>query len=189
MQRSGPNKSTVGRLSSASKTEFCVNQTWDGKRLAEHEHVHLKLRFEAQAVELDVTSPFYGDDPPLQARGSTDRLWEHEVVEVFLLGDHLRYLEIELGPHGHYLVLELQGVRHVIRQGLPIQYQSKIDGRRWTGKATIPASYLPPGELRGNAYAIHGRGVERSYLAAIAVPGDRPDFHQPEVFVPLNQQS
>jgi len=37
----------------------------------------------------------------------------------------------------------------------------------------------------GNAYAIHGQGSERRYLAAHAVRGAAPDFHRLECFAAL----
>ena len=149
----------------------------------------LEVRFEGLELWVDVISPFYGDTPPRQLPGSTERLWEYEVVELFLLGDNLNYLEIELSPHGHYLVLQLQGVRQVVQQDLPIKYESTIAGNTWRGRALIPISYVPSGNLRANAYAVHGTGTGRSYLAAVAIPGEKPDFHRLEVFCPLSELS
>jgi hypothetical protein len=116
-------------------------------------------------------------------------LWEYEVVELFLLGEDSVYVEIEMGPHGHYWVLQLHGVRRVMAQGLPMQYDTHIGEQIWQGKARFPVSYVPPGVSRVNAYAIHGRGEERRYLAAFAVPGERPDFHQLTAFGPFTWSS
>jgi hypothetical protein len=44
---------------------------------------------------------------------------------------------------------------------------------------------LPPGLGRVNAYAIHGQGANRRYLAAYSVGGTAPDFHRLDRFVPL----
>ena len=176
-------------LYSVFQGRLCIDHTWDGKCLAEHDQAVLDIRFEAAGLYLEVVSPFYGDSSPHQEPGSTECLWDYEVVEWFLLGDDLKYLEVELGPHGHYLVLELQGVRQVIRQGLPIQYESRIEGSTWKGRALIPSSYVPPGELRVNAYAIHGPVTDRSYFAAVPVPGERPDFHRLERFRLLGELS
>ncbi|KAI2795361.1 hypothetical protein BLOT_016842, partial [Blomia tropicalis] len=33
-----------------------------------------------------------------------DKLYDYEVVEVFLLGSNEHYLEVELGPRGQYLL-------------------------------------------------------------------------------------
>jgi hypothetical protein len=37
-----------------------------------------------------------------------------------------RYIEIELGPHGHHLVLLLDGVRNAVAKLLPIKYNAAI---------------------------------------------------------------
>jgi hypothetical protein len=118
-----------------------------------------------------------------------DRLWQYEVVELLLLGDDSVYLEIEMGPHGHYWVLQLHGVRRVIAQGLPMQYHTQIRAQSWQGKARFPFSYVPRGVSRANAYAIHDIGAERRSLAAFPLPGERADFHQRTAFGPFTWSS
>jgi hypothetical protein len=104
------------------------------------------------------------------------------VVELFLLGRAERYLELELGPHGHYLALRLEGRRRVAEAGLAIAFETVRQGASWHGRAVVPARYLPPEVERGNAYAIHGQGAARRYLACFPVPGPEPDFHRLEHF-------
>jgi hypothetical protein len=136
------------------------------------------------ALAVEVEAPDHSDAPPPGPPGPTPRLWEHEVVELFLLGDAERYLEIELGPHGHHLVLSLHGRRRVEQQGLAIEYEARREGGRWGGRARVPRIWLPPGLARCNAYAIHGEGAARRHLAAFPVPGAEPDFHRLERFGP-----
>jgi len=162
-----------------------IDRTWDGNLLAIQDWAWLDVRLAEQWVEVDIEAPFYGDTPPAHPAGETDRLWEYEVIELFLLGDDSVYLEIEMGPHGHYWVLQLHGVRRVTAQGLPIQYDTQIRDQSWQGTARFPFSYVPPGVSRANAYAMHGTGAERRYFAAFAVPGKRPDFHQLTAFGPF----
>ena len=107
------------------------------------------------------------------------------MVELFLLGRDDRYLEIELGPHGHHLVLALRGERRVERSGLPIDYRCEIDGARFRGEARVPTDWLPPGLERANAYAIRGVGAARRYMAAHPLGGDAPDFHRLADFRPI----
>jgi hypothetical protein len=109
-------------------------------------------------------------------------LWEFEVVEVFIAGPGEQYLEIELSPTGHYLVLELDGIRRPVRTLLPIDFRAEIVGDQWTGLANIPKELLPQGPLRINATAIHGEGTARTYLSAVPLPGTQPDFHQLSCF-------
>ena len=98
-------------------------------------------------------------------------------------------LEIELGPHGHYLVLQLKSIRRIMRKGLPIEYRTEILGDRWRGVAGAPVSYLPPKPNKVNAYSIHGEGDSRCYLAAYPVAASVPDFHQLNAFGPIKLNS
>jgi hypothetical protein len=174
-------------------TTIEITRRWDGTRLPEHEHARVHIVREQDELRIDVDAPFYADSAPAHAAGSTDRLWEHEVVELFLADANERYLEVELGPLGHYLVLELSGVRKATRVGLPIEYTSEIIVQpsaantftgRFAGHARLPASYLPQGVCRTNAYAIHGAGPARCYHAHASLPQLAPDFHRLETFVP-----
>lgn len=141
-----------------------------------------------------VEAPFYGDPPPPGPPGPTSELWEYEVVELFVAesidgaasddSGAVRYLELELSPHGHHLVLRLHGVRNVVEEGLELDYGAEIDSAsgRWTGEAVVPREWLPPAPHHVNAFAIHGLGDARRYLAWSPLPGARPDFHQPGRF-------
>jgi hypothetical protein len=164
-----------------------IDRLWNGQAAMAHEIVHMELRPGPTGVEVAVEAPFHGDPGPPAPPGVLDGLWEHEVVELFLLGDGDRYLEVELGPHGHHLVLELHGRRQPTRRGLPLEFEvGRDEAGRWSGLARLPWTYLPAGALRANAYAIHGVGAERRYLAWAPVPGDGPDFHRLEHFRPLS---
>jgi hypothetical protein len=98
-----------------------------------------------------------------------------------LLGDDDRYLEVELSPHGHHLVLMLHGVRRIVHRDLLLDYHAAIDAGRWTGHARIPLLWLPPRTTRLNAFAMHG-DAPRRYLACKSPRGERPDFHRLEAF-------
>lgn len=162
--------------------ELLIATSWDGSPVRVDEQVVVTCAALANVVTVEVQAPFHADPAPLSSPGRTDRLWEYEVIELFLLGDDNRYLEVELGPHGHYLALQLYGRRHVERRALLLDYSAKISGDRWRGTAHLPTAWLPEGLCRGNAYAIHGTGEERRYLAAHPVPGPTPDFHRLECF-------
>ncbi len=162
-----------------------VASTWNGEPCDPDERVELWLEVRDEALRLDVDAPFHGDPAPSGPAASTPRLWEHEVVELMLLGDDDRYLEVELSPHGHFLVLMLHGARQVTHQGMAMHYRATIADGRWRGEARIPMTWLPPGCSRLNAYAIHGRGDARRHLAWRPPGGDQPDFHRLERFAPL----
>lgn len=98
----------------------------------------------------------------------------------------MEYLEVELSPHGHHLVLRLAGVRRVVAAGLELDYRAAVDGDRWRGEARLPRSWLPPTPHRAAAFAVHGTGGRRRHLSSLPLPGDAPDFHQPHRFPPLD---
>jgi len=161
-----------------------ISATWAGHPLPPHSWISLELEARPKGLLLDFTAPFYGDPAPSTAPGSTPGLWDYEVVEFFLSHGE-RYTEIELGPHGHYLVLCLDGYRQVRSQGHEIRYKHAVMPGCWMGTALVPWALLPPAPWSYNAYAIHGSGSTRRHLALHPVPGPEPDFHRLQAFQPL----
>ncbi len=145
----------------------------------------LSVQVGQDALHLEIHAPFFDNAPPAHPPGSTPRLWEHEVVEYFILGQDQRYLEMEFGPHGHYLLLSLHGERNLIEQGMRCDYSAVIsdDRKTWRGTARIPVELLPPSPTHHNAYAIHEIEGSRRYMAKFTNTLDtRPNFHRLETF-------
>ncbi|MEO0601687.1 MAG: hypothetical protein AAF211_09630 [Myxococcota bacterium] len=164
--------------------ELAIDRTWDGTPVPAAERAVLRLAIEGDELVIDVDAPFHGDPEPDAPVGATDRLWEHEVVELFVVGDGETYTEIELSPHGHHWVLRLEGIRRAVEKGVDIAFTSTIVGDRWTGRARIALDHLPPVRRTANAFRIAGVGSERRFFAWRAVPGDGPNFHRLEHFGP-----
>jgi hypothetical protein len=162
-----------------------ISLSWDGRPLAPQAVARVALEMTRVGLLIKVVAPFYGDHPPQGVAGPTDRLWNHEVVELFVKGPGPAYTEIELGPHGHHLVLRLNDVRQLRDSLHPIDFVATRRGPRWHGRALVPTALLPPLPWTGNAYAIAGVGAGRRYMAWAPVPGLSPDFHQPEWFQPI----
>jgi hypothetical protein len=152
------------------------------------EHTIVRLSEQVDGLTLQFDAPSHGDPHPDAPSGRVDRLWEHEVVEVFVAGpgDPVPYVEVEVGPRGHWLALTLRGVRQPADWNVPLDvtWEPASNGR-WRATAHLSASYLPPKPWRVNATAIHGVGAERRYLSAVPLPGP-PDFHQPDRFLPFD---
>jgi len=159
-----------------------VAQTWDGQPAPRSDWVKVDLALSLEDILVTIDAPFHGDAPPPTPPGPTPGLWNHEVVELFLLGEGDHYLELELGPHGHFLVLELVGRRHVVREIPTLDYRVRQLGDRFIGQARIPLAWLPAGVHSLNAYAVYGAEDARQYLAWRGAPGHRPDFHRLETF-------
>jgi len=170
-----------------------IATTWDGAPAGADEAVHVEVDL-AHGVGVVIEAPYHGDPAPAGAPGRTDRLWEHEVVELFVAEGadrDARYLELELGPHGHWLALGFDGYRRIRRDDLVIEHLAVIDGARWRAVVRVAADGLARVVARAaaiNAYAIHGLGASRRYLAAFPAPAGRyagPDFHRLEHFARL----
>lgn len=159
-----------------------IRSTWDGAPANLEEHATVTITEAGGALRVEVDAPVHGDPPPEAPPGALWGLWDHEVVELFVLGEGDRYTELELGPHGHHLLLRLEGRRNVVERLLPVEATWSRSGGRWSAVATLPAAVLPPKPWRVNAYTIHGVAPERRYLAWAPVPGAGPDFHRLEAF-------
>ncbi|MDA8018825.1 MAG: hypothetical protein MPN21_15395 [Thermoanaerobaculia bacterium] len=101
-----------------------IQTTWDGRPAAASEIVDLRVENSADssALLVFVDAPFHDDPQPPGPPGPTPALWNYEVVELFIAEtcddpSSVRYLEVELSPHGHHLVLRLEGVRQVVEEG------------------------------------------------------------------------
>ena len=162
--------------------ELRIQHTWDGVLLEESEHAVLRLTWSPEALEIAVDAPFAGDPAPPGDGGATWQLWDYEVVELFLVGREERYTEIELGPHGHHLVLRLEGCRNVVEREIPIRFAATRQEERWRGVAVISREHLPEELQQINAYAIRGTESNRRFMAWSPVPGDAPDFHRIGLF-------
>ena len=120
--------------------------------------------------------------PAAAARSRVADLWHYDVVELFLAFRSGRYLEVELGAGGHFLVLSFRAPRercddHAdLRPAL--EHGRSVSG--WRAALLLDWSLVPAELTALNAFAC-ARG---RYLAYQPVPGDAPDFHQPSAFPP-----
>jgi hypothetical protein len=162
--------------------EWWIDRLWDGGPADPAERVRLVLDTSPGGLTLEIEAPDHADPAPPTPPGPTPGLWDYEVVELFLVGENERYLEVEVGPGGHHWVAELAGPRHVTRSQLPLHLDVERAAGRWRAAAQLPRAWLPAGLQFGNAYAIHGVGAGRRYLAWHPVPGEVPDFHRIELF-------
>jgi hypothetical protein len=163
-------------------TELVIASTWDGRPVGPDERVRLFIAVVDGAWCIRFDAPFHGDPAPDGPAGSRDGLWEHEVVELFVVGEDGQYTEVEWGPHGHHLLLRLGAPRRVHDRGHALDYVCSVGAGRWRGESRIPAALMPERPVAWNAFAIHGMPPARRYLAMSPLPGATPDFHQPGRF-------
>ncbi len=164
--------------------ELEIAHTWDGTPSDRVASLSLSITPEALRVEMNGTY-VEGAHPSLPP-GPTWKLWEYDVIELFIAGHDEHYFEFEFGAHGHYLGLELRGVRSIHTQLEPISYHAEYDAGlgTWRGSAEIPRAWLPTEPTRFNAFAIVGGPDERRFYALKGGAGAAPDFHRLELFRP-----
>lgn len=177
----------MGSTVTVSTLDLPIRHLWDGAPADPGEHVTVSLALDPRGLRVTVDAPLHGDPPPPAPPGALWELWEHEVVELFVLGpDGHRYTELELGPHGHHLLLRLEGRRNAVEKLLPVDVTWDRGPTRWRAVAHLDWAVLPPRPWRANAYAVHGPKPNRRYLAWAPVPGAAPDFHALEHFRPID---
>ena len=139
-------------------------------------------------------------------------LHNFEVVEIFIASFHNEeepsenpYLEVQIGPHGNYMVVFFEREQDWETQNASIKLDTfpitTIDraAGRWTSEITIPSFLLPEpirmmddngvltAQWRMNYCAIHGESENRRYLSHATYTSSLPipNFHQLDCFVPL----
>lgn len=172
---------------------WVIGRTWDGVALSEGAVAVVEVDERGVTVE----AMGFGDPPPELPPGRHARLWEHEVVEVFLAEGRTsdsRYVEVEVGPHGHWLVLAFEGERRLVSgcEDRVLGYRVEPGAHGWwRGRLELEPGWWGEVVRRavfGNAYAVHGflgSGVEaRRFCASHPAPAGqaRPDFHRLEGF-------
>jgi hypothetical protein len=161
-----------------------VEREWDGKPGHEGLWAEIVVSRDGDRLRVKARGPVRsGALIPDAAVGTrVANLWEYDVAELFLAGPGERYLEVELGAGGHFLVLGFDGIRQRSDEHADIDPQAAYqnDGTEWISEMAIPISLVPPPLRALNAYAIMGG----RFLAYAPVPGEQPDYHQPTAFPP-----
>lgn len=159
-----------------------VNQIWNAGEHPDKElHATIDVSTSDAGIRVTVSAPWRNDmyipDAPI---GRLDGLWDYDVVELFLVGPEHNYLEIELGAGGHWLVLAFDEIRQRSNsyEDLELQVDYSKSEHRWTSSTTIPWEVVPRPVHAWNGFVI-ARG---QFLAAHALPGEEPDYHQPDHF-------
>jgi hypothetical protein len=160
-----------------------IERSWDGLPCREprlHGRVRLQTCSDGLVVEASLPHQREPRVPEAPTGARVANLWEYDVVECFLVGVDGRYLEVELGAGGHFLVLSFEAPRrpadaHV---GLSPQLAFERGAAGWRSRVCVPWSVMPRDLRALNAFAIAGG----EHLAYHPLPGARPDFHQPSRF-------
>ncbi|KAK5974041.1 hypothetical protein GCK32_002123 [Trichostrongylus colubriformis] len=166
-----------------------INSTWDSLPIEHPISISLQWKDSEKAIQVKFEKHFYNDPSgPNHTAGATPKLYDYEVLEIFIANSNDQYVEIELGPHQQWLCLLLDGQRNSFNEGeyLQLSVWNRIDGDKWIGEADIPLAYLPANVSRINAYEIHNENGTRVYEAMNPTPYGKfkgPDFHRLDYFV------
>lgn len=183
-----------------------VDHTWNGRQTAHSYEVDFSLSASNGDMEIVINAPFHDDPPPPVSRGKLEGLHDFEVVEIFISGfpfgndvADTPYLEIQVGPHGHYFLAFFMREADWVNQDTTLDFlmppviNISHSTKRWHATLSIPSYYLPEPrcgdnfevEWRANVCAIHGPANNREYLSAHRLPGNQPNFHQLACFAPV----
>jgi hypothetical protein len=161
-----------------------MNRLWNGEKCLD-DRLWAKLTFTRRKEGLDITvvSPMLHEQssPEFPIGARVDGLWEFDVVELFLVGPGHEYIELELGAGGHWLLLGFDRIRHRSNEFdrfQPLVKFEKTDEKMWQSKIVLPWDVIPENTRALNAFAI----LSGQHLALSPVPGEKPDFHQPDFY-------
>ena len=173
-----------------------IDHLWGGAPL-DHTHAQVGLTLTPTALLVQVSARWMRDAPPPGPPGPLWGLWAYEVVELFVVGAHERYLELELSPHGHHLALSLEGVREPVRWALPLEVDVRRGERTWEASLSLPRALLPSPQAQKkcakspqkvsaryqlNAFACWGQGKDRRFALSSPLGEGSPDFHRVHLF-------
>ena len=94
-----------------------IAHTWDGQPVEIAERATVCFHAENSHLVVKVDAPFHDDPAHSGPPGSLWKLWQWEVVELFIATTSESYTEIELDPYGHFLVLTFKGARNIVSNG------------------------------------------------------------------------
>jgi hypothetical protein len=152
----------------------CPDKTIRGEFTVEREESGLRITAKAPKFSVE-----HQPNAPTGTR--FDGLWEFDVLEIFFVGENGKYIEIELGTAGHYLVLGFDGVRRRSNDFHDMSFDHSFkreDDGSTISTILIPNEILPTVITRANAFVI----ANQEFLSHAPLPGAKPDFHQPSEY-------
>jgi hypothetical protein len=174
----------------ADPHHFDICTYWDGKP-CENQALWgtIDLHGTEQGLKISASLPHQAESmiPDAPQGSRVANLWEYDVVECFLVGKE-KYLEIELGAGGHFLIMDFTAPRvrdqeyeHFFPQG---KFVPDAGEGKWRSSIVIPWHMIPEGLHAANAFVI----VRNQFVCASPLPGSHADFHQPGRFPALGIQ-
>jgi alpha-galactosidase len=166
---------------------------WQGKHADPQRGTEVRLLWTGEALYLRFLAHYrsitvFSDG---EADGRRDKLWERDVVEVFLQpadADARRYKEFEVSPNGFWIDLDIaHGEKRDLKSGLRRRVSVDEESKTWRAELVLPmksltARFEPSAAWRVNFFRVEGAGEPRFYSAWRPTGTPVPNFHVPEAF-------
>jgi Ser/Thr protein kinase RdoA (MazF antagonist) len=171
-----------------------IDRYWNGVACADNRlHGVVTLSSAPEGVRITATLPHQVPPriPPQPPGTRVANLWQYDVVECFIVGSR-KYLEVELGAGGHFLVLDFCKRAPRVRDHAYERFRPALEWLpsapeapgRWRSSILIPWEMVPKRVQALNTFII----VRDQFLAHHPTPGSAPDFHQPGAFPRVSLQ-
>lgn len=166
---------------------------WQGKHGDPQRETEVRLLWTRDALYLRFLAHYRSITvfPDAEANGRRDKLWERDVVEVFLQpagADARRYKEFEVSPNGFWIDLDIApGEKHDLKSGLRRRVSVDEKSKTWRAELALPmksltARFDPAAAWCVNFFRVEGAGEPRFYSAWRPTETPVPNFHVPEAF-------
>ncbi len=171
-----------------------IDRFWNGAACPDTRlHGAVTVSATPDGLRITATLP-HQVSPRIPARPPGTRvanLWTYDVVECFIVGSR-KYLEVELGAGGHFLVLDFCTRAPRVRAHEYAHFHPTLewlpsvpeDPGRWRSSVVVPWAMVPKGAHALNAFVI----VRDQFLAYHPTEGSTPNFHQPGAFPTVSLQ-
>ncbi|KAJ1416685.1 hypothetical protein B484DRAFT_401096 [Ochromonadaceae sp. CCMP2298] len=182
-----------------------IAATWDGKPITSSAvawTINFVISSETGDLMVLVDAPFFDDPAPPQGPGKYALTYEYEVVEVMVAAyptgnGYNPYLELQIGPHGHYNIIFFlaEGDHAGADSGsdLDTRPSTKIDREtmRWSAEVAVPSFFLPEPVCGDdlsiawmmNCYAMHGGAGSAGSVGSVKSAGKAGTHHGPREYL------
>jgi len=166
---------------------------WQGKNADQQRETEVRLLWTAETLFIRFRARYRTISifPDAEPNGRRDRLWDRDVVEVFLqpdLSNPRRYKEFEVSPNGYWIDLDIApGKKHDLKSALKRRVALYEDAKTWVAELAIPLKCLTEKfdsakRWRVNFFRVEGASEPRFYSAWRPTETAVPNFHVPEAF-------
>jgi alpha-galactosidase len=166
---------------------------WQGKNADPQQETQVQLLWTPDALYLRFLASYrsitvFTDGEP---DGRRDRLWERDVVEVFVQppeSSARQYKEFEVSPNGLWIDLNIgPGEKHDLQSGLRRRAKVNEQNKTWMAELMLPmksltAEFDPAKVWRVNFFRVEGASEPRFYSAWQSTGTPAPNFHVPDAF-------